>query len=78
MGLVTVCWAVWKASNPRLFYKKPIYSLGEILYSSYLFMKYWASLYPEDKQQMIKYRCGEASWQEMGEGPDMYYYDVFP
>jgi hypothetical protein len=35
------------------FYKKPIYSLGEILYSSYLFMKYWASLYPEDKQQMI-------------------------
>jgi hypothetical protein len=53
MGLVTVCWAVWKASNPRLFYKKPIYSLGEILYSSYLFMKYWASLYPEDKQQMI-------------------------
>jgi hypothetical protein len=46
MGLTTVCWAIWKARNEACFDKKQLKDPNTVIFSPYLFMRYWAGLFP--------------------------------
>jgi hypothetical protein len=49
-GFAAVCWAIWKAQNRACFDKKKlIKNPSEIIYSTCMFMKYWADLYADNE-----------------------------
>jgi hypothetical protein len=54
LGLAAICWAIWKARNRACFEKKLIKNPIEIIFSACALMHYWAGLYPEETQRLIK------------------------
>jgi hypothetical protein len=54
LGLVAIWWAIWKTQNVMCFKKKILRNPLEILCSTYAFMRYWASLYPEAMKEVIE------------------------
>jgi hypothetical protein len=54
LGLAVICWAIWKTRNSICFDKKVLKSLVQILYTACAFMNYWAGLYPEESQKVLK------------------------
>jgi hypothetical protein len=56
--IATVCWAIWKARNNLCFKKKMIKSPFDIIFFACALMKYWAGLYQESSQEVIKEGVG--------------------
>jgi hypothetical protein len=54
LGLVAVCWAIWKTRNRTCFDKKHIKSPLDIIISTCVFMRYWAGLYSDDSKMAIE------------------------
>jgi hypothetical protein len=55
LGLAAICWAIWKGRNRTCFEKKkPIRDPCDIIVSSCSFMMYWAGLYSEETQVVIR------------------------
>jgi hypothetical protein len=54
LGLSAICWALWTVRNKTCFEKIRIKGPNEIIVSTCFFMKFWAGLYPEDAQEIIK------------------------
>jgi hypothetical protein len=54
LGLSAICWAIWTARNKTCFEKIRIKGPNEIIFSACFFMKFWAGLYPDDAQEIIK------------------------
>jgi hypothetical protein len=54
LGLSAICWAIWKAKNKVCFEKKVLKNPLEIIISACALMCYWAGLYSESPQKMIK------------------------
>jgi hypothetical protein len=54
LGLAAISWAIWKARNRACFEKKLIKHPIEIIFSACTFMQYWAGLYPEEAQRLIR------------------------
>jgi hypothetical protein len=53
-GLAAICWAIWKARNMTFFEKKLIKNPNEVIFSTCLFMKFWAGLFKGDMQDKVK------------------------
>ena len=55
MGVVAICWAIWKSRNKACFDKEIIKSPLEILCHANALMVFWAGLYAEmDREQLIE------------------------
>jgi hypothetical protein len=54
LGLAAICWSICKARNKTCFNKKPIRDPCDIISSACSFMFYWAGLYSEEKQAVIR------------------------
>ena len=55
MGVVAICWAIWKSRNRAVFYKKLIKSPLEIVCHACALMIYWSGLYAElDQDQLVE------------------------
>jgi hypothetical protein len=46
LGLLAICWVIWKTRNKICFEKKFIKNPCEIICPAYAFMRYWLGLYP--------------------------------
>jgi hypothetical protein len=54
LGLAAICWAIWKARNKTCFEKKLIRDPCDIMFSACSFIHYWAGLYSEETQVVIR------------------------
>jgi hypothetical protein len=49
-----ICWMIWKARNKSCFEKKLIKDPSDIIESACSFMMYWAGLYSDETQVVIR------------------------
>jgi hypothetical protein len=54
LRLSAICWAIWSTRNKTCFEKIMVKGPNEIIFSACFFMNYWAGLYPDDAQEIIK------------------------
>jgi hypothetical protein len=53
-GLAAVCWAIWKARNIICFEHKHVKHPNKIIFSTCMFITYWAGLQPEGVQSAVQ------------------------
>jgi hypothetical protein len=54
LGIVAICWSIWKARNKLCFEGKMVKTPLSIICNACALMSYWAGLYPaEDKDTLV-------------------------
>jgi len=67
LGIVAICWAIWKTRNKICFEGKTIHDLASIVCYACALMSYWAGLYPDVDKEALEVGINTMYCDEAGE-----------